>query len=460
MEGEASDRINVAIIALIGIGILTVTEGIAFIITGSLAVFSGWAHSLVNLVAALIAYFGLSATLKPADEEHMFGHFKHESLATLLEITLLISISFLIVYRGIDAIISGSEEVEEIPLGISFMFFSIAVDSAVATYVSRIGNKLESSALKAEALHIWTDALDHVVVIIALILNGLFGVLIADPLAALIITSFIIYKGIELSRTTVEELLDKAPPGLAEKIQKEVEKIPEIYDCHDIRVRKAGKKTFINLHVSIGRTTPFTRVSEIINQAYKRVQGIVANADIIIQSDTVELSDESIREKITILAESFPEVKGIHDVLIWETEEGRKAHVELHIDFDDNIKLKDAHDIVSKIEENISEEMSKTYLEVTINSHLEPLEKPVIVQPKDLLYVKNKIKEVVKAVPEVRDICNIKAVEINSKIHIDLCVILDKDMPLKKAHEIATEIEEKIKINIPNVEKVHVHLEY
>ncbi|MEX2720718.1 MAG: cation-efflux pump [Candidatus Wukongarchaeota archaeon] len=460
MEDEKSTRIKAALVSLIGVAILIVTEGIAMIITGSLAVFSGWAHSLINLVAIIIAYFGISAALKPADEDHMFGHFKHESFATLIEIGLLIAICFLIVYRGAKAIIYGSDQVEEVSLGIGFMLFSIFVDVSVAIYVSKIASKLESSALQVSAIHVLTDALDHAVIIVALILNGLFGVLIADPLAALIITVFVLYSGVTLSKRTIAELLDAAPPGLAEKISKELEKIPEIYDCHDVRVRKAGRKTFINLHVSISRTTPFIRVSEIINQAYKRVQEIVSNADVLIHSDTVELSDESIRDKIIILGESFFEVKGVHDVFIWETEGGRKAHIELHIDFDDTIKLKEAHDIVSKIEEKIREELSKTYPEVTITTHPEPVEKPVIVKPKDLRYVENKIEEVVKAVPEVRAICNIKAAEINSKMHIDLCIVLDKDMTLKKAHEIATEIEQKIKTNIPNVEKVLVHPEY
>ncbi|MFX0162646.1 MAG: cation-efflux pump [Candidatus Hodarchaeota archaeon] len=460
MENERNAPIKAARISLIGVTLLLVTEGIAMIITGSLAVFSGWAHSLINLVAIIIAYFGISASLKPADEDHMFGHFKHESLATLFEIGLLIVICFLIVYRGIMAIIHGSDQVEEVPLGIGFMLFSIFVDVVVAIYVSKIASRLESSALQASAIHVLTDALGHLVIIVALVLNGFFGVLIADPLGALIITAFILYTGVSLSKRTIEELLDKAPPGLAERILREVEKIPEIYDCHDVRVRKAGRKTFINLHVSISRTTPFIRVSEIINQAYKRVQEIVPNADVLIHSDTVELLDESITDKITILAESFPKVKGAHEVLVWETKEGRKAHVELHIYFDDTIKLKEAHDIVSKIEKKISKELSKTYQEVTIITHPEPVEKPVIVKLKDLRYVKNKIEEVVKAVPEVRDISNIKTVEINSKIHIDLCITLDKDMPLKKAHEIATEIEKKIKVNIPNVEKVLVHPEY
>ncbi|MEX2720363.1 MAG: cation diffusion facilitator family transporter, partial [Candidatus Wukongarchaeota archaeon] len=203
MENERSARIKAARVSLIGVTLLLITEGIALIITGSLAVFSGWAHSLINLVAIIIAYFGISAALKPADEDHMFGHFKHESLATLVEIGLLIAICFLIVYRGVKAIIYGSDQVEEVPLGIGFMLFSIFVDVVVAIYVSKIASRLESSALQASAIHVLTDALDHVVIISALILNGLFGVLIADPLAALIITAFILYTGVTLSKSTI-----------------------------------------------------------------------------------------------------------------------------------------------------------------------------------------------------------------------------------------------------------------
>jgi len=191
-------------------------------------------------------YFAVRVSDKPADQEHPFGHGKIENVSALFETVLLLATSGWIIYEAIQRLFFVSVKVEASIWSFIVMGASIIIDYTRSRILYKAARKYKSQALEADALHFSTDIWSSSVVILGLIgltiarvVPGLDWMHKADSVAALVVAVIVIYVSGELGWRTISALLDTAPRGLAERIERVAANLPGVVDAHAIRIRWA-----------------------------------------------------------------------------------------------------------------------------------------------------------------------------------------------------------------------------
>lgn len=291
-EREKQQAALSSVLAAIGLTAFKIVVGI---MTGSLGILSEAAHSGLDLVAALVTFFAVRVSDKPADEQHRYGHGKVENFSALIETLLLLVTCIWIIYEATKRLFFEDVEVDASIWAFLVMGTSIVIDYSRSRVLMRAARKHNSQALEADALHFSTDIWSSSVVIV-----GLFGVLISeqvsqleflaktDAVAALIVALIVIVVSYQLGRRSISALLDAAPDGLAENIERTVEAIPGVLDCHRVRVRTAGPQTFVDIHVVMDGTLPLEKAHQLTEQIEKAVQQIASGADVTVHPEPYE----------------------------------------------------------------------------------------------------------------------------------------------------------------------------
>jgi cation diffusion facilitator family transporter len=229
----------------------------AYLLTGSVGLFSDAAESLVNLVAAVAALWALTVALRPPDEEHAFGHNKAEYFSSGLESALIIIAA---VWIGVTAWgrLMDPQPLQNVGLGLSVTLVAAALNGSVALVLLRAGRRLRSVTLRADAQHLLTDVWTSTGVVVGIVMVQLTGWLVLDPLIALVVAANIVWTGVRLLRDTAQGLLDRALPP--EELKK-ISGVLSHYEKRDIRfhalrTRAAGQRRFVSMHVLVpGRWT-------------------------------------------------------------------------------------------------------------------------------------------------------------------------------------------------------------
>src|SRR5215471_15873470 len=255
-----------SVFAALAITALKIVVGIS---TGSLGILSEAAHSGLDLIAAIITFFSVRVSDKPADADHQYGHGKVENFSAFIETGLLLLTCVWIVYEAIKRLMVHNVEIEPSVAAFIVMFFSIAVDSWRSRALRRIASKYDSQALQADALHFSTDIWSSSVVILGLALVWLGRIqrrewlLRADPVAALFVAGVVVYVSWRLARQTIDALLDAAPVGVRGEIVNAIRKVPGVLEVDRIRIRKAGNRHFADVSVGLERNLTFQRSEQL-----------------------------------------------------------------------------------------------------------------------------------------------------------------------------------------------------
>jgi cation diffusion facilitator family transporter len=229
----------------------------AYLLTGSVGLFSDAAESVVNLVAAVAALWALIYAARPPDEEHAFGHNKAEYFSSGLESALIIIAA---VWIGITAWerLMDPQPLENVGLGLSITLVAAALNGGVALTILRAGRRLRSITLRADAHHLLTDVWTSLGVVLGIVTVQLTGWLVLDPLIGLVVAANIVRIGVRLLRDTASGLLDQAlPPEDRAKILEILSRYEERdIRFHALRTRASGQRRFISMHVLVpGRWT-------------------------------------------------------------------------------------------------------------------------------------------------------------------------------------------------------------
>ncbi len=224
----------------------------AYLLTGSVGLFSDAAESVVNLVAAVAALWALAVALRPPDEEHAFGHNKAEYFSSGLESALIIIAA---VWIGVTAWgrLMDPQPLQNVGLGLSFTLVAAALNGGVALVLLRAGRRLRSITLRADAQHLLTDVWTSAGVVVGIVMVQLTGWLVLDPLIALVVAANIVWTGVRLLRDTAQGLLDRAlPPEELKTISGVLSRYEERdIRFHALRTRAAGQRRFVSMHVLV-----------------------------------------------------------------------------------------------------------------------------------------------------------------------------------------------------------------
>jgi cation diffusion facilitator family transporter len=224
----------------------------AYLLTGSVGLFSDAAESVVNLVAAVAALWALIYAARPPDEEHAYGHNKAEYFSSGLESALILIAA---VWIGIAAWgrLVDPQPLQNVGLGLSVALVAAALNGGVALAILRAGRRLRSITLQADAQHLLTDVWTSLGVVLGILTVQLTGWLVLDPLIGLLVTANIVWTGVRLLRDTAQGLLDRTlPPEDQEAILRVLSRYEEKgIRFHALRTRASGPRRFISMHVLV-----------------------------------------------------------------------------------------------------------------------------------------------------------------------------------------------------------------
>jgi len=283
------EKKNVALSSVIAALFLTGFKFVVGIVTGSLGILSEALHSLLDLLAAVVTFFSVRMSDRPADKKHNFGHGKVENLSALIQTVLLLVVCFWIFYEGISRIVTGDFHVEVTIWSYIVVVTSIVIDISRSRALMRVAKKYNSQALEADALHFSTDIWSSTAVLIGLLCVDLLAASpyakFADPVAALIVACIVLYVCYQLGKRSIDVLLDRAPEQSVKFIEDILNEHEEIQEYHNLRVRNSGADTFITFNIHINPNTPFVEVHRFCDHLEKDIAEKIPKSVVFIHAE-------------------------------------------------------------------------------------------------------------------------------------------------------------------------------
>lgn len=261
-----------AAVSIVSNTLLVSAKIVVGIMTGSVSVLSEAVHSGMDLLASLIAFFSVSVSARPADDEHRYGHGKIENVSGVAEAALILVAAALIVVEAAKRLRGG--EVEQLGLGMSAMGLSVVLNLAVSRMLFTTAKRHDSIALEADAHHLSTDVYTSLGVFVGLLLVRLTGLHILDPLAAMGVAALIAWVGFDVLRRSFVDLLDVRLPTEEETRIRAIidEHGGHFVEYHHMRTRKSGPDKYLDLHLVLCKRDSIQRAHDICDHIEKDIQ--------------------------------------------------------------------------------------------------------------------------------------------------------------------------------------------
>ena len=440
--------------------VITVLKSVVGLTTGSLGILSEAAHSGLDLIAALLTYFSVGVSDKPADADHQYGHGKIENFSAFVETGLLLLTCAWIVYEAVSRLFFRRIEIEPSVAAFAVMLISMAVDWWRSRALGRIARKYDSQALEADALHFSTDIWSGGVVVLGLLLvmagrtYHVDWLRDSDPIAALFVAAAVVSVSWRLTRRTVDALLDAAPPGARSKIQDVVSRMDGILEVDRVRIRRAGNRYFADLTVGLARSVTFQRSGQLAAAVTDAVRRILPDADVTVQPLPRAQRSENIFDRIRAVATQRN--LNVHDISVQDV--GGRLYVEQHIELDERMTLKQGHDQVTELEADMRRDVPQI---AGILTHIES-EPATIETPEEMVSdakLVQRLKAVAAQFPEIVDVHEFVVKRVRGRLYISCHCTLSDDLSLARVHDIQTELEIRFKQAAPELFRVLIHPE-
>ena len=461
---EAKEKRRAALLSVASAFALVSLKAFLVIRTGSLGVLSEALHSGLDFIAAIITFLSVRVSDAPADERHPYGHGKFENFSAFVETGLLLLTALYIIYEAFNRLFFRTVHIEPSITAILILLVALAIDVTRARALSHVAKKYSSEALEADALHFSTDVWSTGVVIagIGLVWAGetfnLPYLVYADALAALAVASVILWVGSRLGKRTVDALLDAAPEGLQQEIARAIARMDGVLDVDRIRVRRAGNRHFVDATVSVARTASLEQVHELSDAIEKRVSEIVP-ADVMVHAEPRAPQGEHLFEAIRAVAQRMG--LGIHDLSALQQQ--GKLFVELHLEVDENLSLRDAHRQATELEEGIRELRDGP---IDVNIHIEPLGKHIATPDTgagEMKQLSRSVEQFLNSLPaefdELVNCHDVRTRQVAHHILVSCHCTMKSTLPITQIHDVTATLEDRVKERFPQIHRVTIHPE-
>lgn len=282
-----NEKKRVALLSVLAAIFLTGFKMIIGILTGSLGILSEALHSTLDLIAAVITFFSVSISDKPADKEHNYGHGKVENFSALIETLLLLITCIWIIYEAVNRLVTGETEIKVNIWSYIVVITAIIIDVTRSRALSKVAKKHNSQALEADALHFSTDVWSSSVVLLGLICAN-FGFFFADSIAALFVAILVVSVSLKLGKKSIDVLLDTAPQEKVHMVEVLLSATPEVISYHDLKIRSAGANTFIKVKVHLQPDLSLKQVHEICDNIEIEIGNLIKRSEVYIHAEPEE----------------------------------------------------------------------------------------------------------------------------------------------------------------------------
>jgi cation diffusion facilitator family transporter len=442
----------VSVVVAIALITLKLATGIA---TGSLGLLSEAAHSGSDLIAALLTFFAVGVAGRPADPGHQYGHGKAEHLSALGEAFILVVASLFIAWRAILRLADhGHPSVDAAWWALVVLGVVIVLDLSRTIVSWRAARRYESAALAANALHFGSDLGGSIAVLIGLLLvRG--GHPKADAVAALFVAALVLVAAARLIRRNVDVLMDLAPSAADSAARQAILALAPAVDLRRLRMRQAAGRYFADVVIGVSSGDAVAQGHAAADRVEEAVQRALPEADVVVHVEPVA-DAETLRERALAAALAVPHVREVHNVSVIVVDSG--TVISLHLKLPGDLPLEEAHEIAEAVERAI---VSAVPGVDEVQTHLEPLAEEgagTLPEARAVALDEETVRRIVREATgsEPRDL---RFVRTDEGLLAFLTLGLDPASALADAHARASEIEERIRRERPEIADVIVHTE-
>jgi cation diffusion facilitator family transporter len=439
-----------ALLSVLAAAALIAVKLAAGLAAHSLGLVSEAAHSGTDFVAALLTFFAIGVADRPPDIGHQYGHGKAEHLSALAEAAILVGVSFLIAWRAISHLVGSTPtRVEATWYAFVVIGIVIAVDASRAFVSFRGAGRYGSAALQANALHFASDLLGSVAVLTGLLLVRA-GYARADSVAALFVAVLVLVAAARLMRQNVDVLMDRAPAAAEEAARAAIGRVLPPVDLKRLRMRQSGNRQFADVVIGVPPGAAVGQGHEAADRVEAAVHDALPRSDVVVH---VEPQNESVlRERALAAAVRVPRVREVHNVSVLDV--GGRTEVSLHLKLPGDLTLEEAHEVATAVESAIIASVPEVD---TVQTHLEPLAEAGLgraAEEVDGEVVTRIVREVTGSAPR-----ELRFLHTDEGLLAYLTLALDPGTPLAEAHARASEVEERLRLERPDITDVVVHTE-
>jgi cation diffusion facilitator family transporter len=461
LAGFSADKRRVALHSMVAAAAMTVLKLAAGLFSGSLGVLSDAAHSGLDLVGVTLTFFSVQVSDKPADEDHTYGHGKFENISAFAEAGLMALSCAWIIWEAMERIIRRNVELRHSVWPVLVLLTSIAVDYWRSRRLRAVAERTGSPALATDAFHFASDIWSTLAVLCGLGASwagahfGIGWLRYADPCAAVMVSLMILRLTLSLGRETVAVLTDEVPAETRRRLVHEVEQVQGVLAVEQARVRRGGSGYFADLTLALPRGFTFEHTGELVREATEAAHRALPQADVVIHTVPREARTESVFDRVRAVAARNN--VSVHELSV-QSHHGR-LRVEQHVELDENMPLRAAHEFVSAMEAEILREAPEID---SVLTHIES--QPATIElPEEMVEEDRRIEVALRAAAklflEVADVHQIMVGRAGEHIHLSCHCTLPDDLTMQRVHEVMTGLEDRFKLTCPEVQRVTIHPE-
>jgi len=426
------------------------------LITGSLGFLSETVDTLTDIFFVIITIYSIYLSQKPPDFEHMYGHKKIDSIGGLIQGIILINLYGIIIFTAVQSLMQKTYGFMNPGLGLQLIIISFIINIIFSRILMWQGRKQNSLSLKIQGLNLFQDSMRALLIIINFMVALFLSIEFLDPIFSIILSIWIIFTAIKLSKKGIKDLLDVNPISalILEEIKQKVLNLDHVNALEDFKVRVSGDLLFVEARILVEDHIPLIHANEITKSINNLTKKYFSSYKVETMIEMNPLSGEaSIGEKIINLLYSmraeFEEIIYFQNLNVFRIEE--KYFISVTIIVNEEISLEEAHNVSSKFEKQLK---TQEPLISRIITHIEPrtLEKKLLVDnlictPIELekkVKLQNSLEDLLRNTEEVRGFHGLEFWTAPDCCILELHIFFDGNLMISKVHEIITLLEQEI----------------
>jgi cation diffusion facilitator family transporter len=275
--GENRLELGAAYLTLVAAVLVLIVKGLAYLLTGSLALFSDAAESVVNVVAGVAVLVSVRLSLQPPDYEHPYGHAKAEYLSGALEGSMILVAALVIIYGAVPRLVHPVA-VSRLGAGVLLSLLGSLINLGLFFRLRSVAERTQSMALYANSRHILTDLWTSAGVLLSIVIIGLTRWYLLDPLIAIAVALNIVREGWRVAARALAELMDTRLPEDEEKvIMQALDENPAVLGYHRLRSRGSGRSRFAEVDIFVDPRMSVKAAHELVARLEGRIIGLLPN---------------------------------------------------------------------------------------------------------------------------------------------------------------------------------------
>jgi cation diffusion facilitator family transporter len=404
--------------------------------TGSLGLVSTGIESTGDVVAAVVTFFAVRLGARPADESHPFGHRRAENLSALAEASILLGGGVIVVIEAIQRLIGHHSSLSARWYVFAVISLAIVVNVSRAVMARRSAEHYGSAALRSNSFHFASDVGGSIAVLIGLIVASL----IFTAAGRLIFENALV-------------LMDTAPAQAQMAARDAVAALAPEIELDRLRLRESGGRYFADVVVAIPPGRAVIEGHAAADDVEQAIEQVLPNSDIVVHVEP-RRRGLTLRDRVLAIALSEPTVSEAHDITIFD--HGDQHSVSLHLKLPADSTLAAAHEVAERVEHAIGALPHVS----DVRTHLEPLEQPIATDPSAANdpNVLETIKTVVQRYAQT-PAEDLRLLPTREGDVLFITVSVGATASLDNAHQLASELEERLRLELPSLADVVVHTE-